>query len=152
MIAVIPKERTWKASCSGKSFQTRVFLALCKVIIIENARSYSALKSFGVGASFLFVYLVFFHLIFYCGWDLWAGSKNGLWNFLWVTVRYMAVPKPISEYTAEFHVEYIEESMKYNSRFWRLSPSQGGEIESVFLKAESKLSPLLSGICMFLKT
>lgn len=42
--------------------------------------------------------------------------------------------------------------MKYNSRFWKLSPSQGGEIESEYLKAESKLSPLLSGICTFLKT
>lgn len=34
--------------------------------------------------------------------------------------------------------------MRYNSWFWRLSPSQDGEKENVFLKAESKLPPLLS--------
>lgn len=69
-----------------------------------------------------------------------------------MTVRYRAAPKLISEYTGEFHAECIEGSMKYKSRFWKLSPSQDGEKENVFLKAERKLPPLLSGICMFLKT
>lgn len=69
-----------------------------------------------------------------------------------MTVGYRAVPNPISEYTTEFHAEYVEGDMKYNSRFWKLSPSQDGGKENVFSKAESRLPPLLSVICIILKT